>query len=1159
MLDVSSGFDFAKLGGMIALQVLFKRRIGRFLVLFGVKRMIIRINVVNLSPKFMKKDMKTRDYWVRVAMTLTVLLCCLTKAWADDVTAEQALQLAQDFVNNHQKAANGSRRAAGADLQLNAAGQVDGLYVFNVGNDGGFVIVSNDDRTTPILGFSDSGFIDLDKIPSNMKAWLQGYADEIAWLQQNGSKVATRKALAKTSSWEVGQSKTPIEPLIKTIWNQGEPYNNLCPEYATDKKSATGCVATAMAQVMYYYYQKGSPSSSTEIPAYTDGYGQYHAALPDVTFDWANMLLNYVNDDKTIRGTDAQKTAVATLMKYCGWGAKMDYNEESSSNTGKALTALKEYFGYNKTTTQCVSRSYYSYANWVDLIYSELSQDRPVFYSGQSSGGGHAFVCDGYKYEDETDYFHINWGWGGLSDNYFVLSVLDPDQQGIGGSASLDGFHYGQEAIVGIQPSTWTGTVANIPVNTVSLTLNSLTLNHSTVGVGVPVTAALNVTNNSDDAYDGDVYLGYKDGSHYYLLQGNDVSIPSKQAEDCTITFTLGEAGTYDLYFFTPDGTALSYSPDGKLWGTLNVVEEVIPTDPAVTYTAGLTAEVSWTNASTATAYDIDVNGTVIENVTNPYTISGLVYGTEYKVKVRAKVDGVLHRWIKVGKFTTEAPPVPTNLAATNITPVSATITWTGNGTDYNLRYRKGFYYDFETATPWAVDDFAPCTTYDGDGTKTGGIQGVAFTNQGYTGSLIAFQNGPVDGFSAHSGNAFGCFMYTSRNNDWFILPELTIAEGDVFSFWARSYTSSYEERFKVGVYGNTDGTFASYLAGGASTYVVAPTTWTQYSYDLSAYAGQTIQLAINCVSEDAFAFFIDDIYVGNPDAWTTITNVTSPSKLSGLAAETPYEYQVQAICGEKTSEWTSSSSFTTLSGIALSDAAVNNTSVIGSNHTNVVNVALDGRTLWQDGGWNTICLPFDLTIAGSVLDGTGVEARQLTEASITDKTLNLTFSGPVTTLAAGTPYIIKWTSGDNIVDPVFTSVTINEAMNSFDNKASGDAKVRFIANYDKKAFGTVDTSILFVGESNTLYYPESGATIGACRAYFKIGEDGAASRAITGVNFDFGEDDETTEIESVDDSQLSTLNSQLSGWYTLSGVKLEGKPTAPGIYICGGRRVVIK
>jgi len=1105
------------------------------------------------------KDVKTNSHLARVAMTLTLLICVMTGVWADDITAEQAKEQALSFIQQHKAPSGKTNRVSSSATLPMTMTQVNGLYVFNIADDQGFVIVSNDDRTTPILGFSDNGSIDPDNMPSNMKAWLAGYADEIAWLQKNGGKADTKaNVFAKTSSWSQGNPKVNIPILIYTNWNQGEPYNNLCPEYEPGKKSVTGCVATAMAQVMNYHQW---PEETAEIPEYTDDYGMNHAGLPATTFDWNNMLLNYVQkngNETTILGTEAQQVAVATLMKYCGWGAKMDYNEESSSNTSKALFALKEYFGYNKTTTQCVSRSYYSYANWVDLIYSELSQDRPVFYSGQSSGGGHAFVCDGYKYEDETDYFHINWGWGGVSDNYFVLSVLDPDQQGIGGSASLDGFHYGQDAIVGIQPSTGTGTVANIPANTVSLTLNSLALNHSTVGVGVPVTATLNVTNNSDDAYDGDVYLGYKDGSHYYLLQGNDVSIPSKQAEECTITFTPGEVRTYNLYFFTPDGTASSYSHDGKLWGTLNVVDAVTPTEPAVTYTEGLTAEVSWTNASTATAYDIDVNGTVIENVTNPYTISGLVYGTEYKVKVRAKVDGVLHRWIKVGKFTTEAPPVPTNLAATNITPVSATITWTGNGTDYNLRYRKGFYYDFETATPWAVDDFAPCTTYDGDGTVTGGIQGVAFTNQGYTGSLIAFQNGPVDGFSAHSGNAFGCFMYTIHNNDWFILPELTIAEGDVFSFWARSYTSSYEERFKVGVYGNTDGTFASYLAGGASTDVVAPTTWTQYSYDLSAYAGQTIQLAINCVSKDAFAFFIDDIYVGNPDAWTTITNVTSPSKLSGLAAETPYEYQVQAICGEKTSEWTSSSSFTTLSGIALSDVAVNNTSVIGSNHTNVVNVALDGRTLWQDGGWNTICLPFDLTIAGSVLDGTGVEARQLTEASITDKTLNLTFSGPVTTLAAGTPYIIKWTSGDNIVDPVFTDVTINEELNNFDNKASGDAKVRFIANYDKKVFGTVDTSILFVGEGNTLYYPESGATIGACRAYFKIGEDGAASRVITGVNFDFGEDDETTEIESVDDSQLSTLNSQLSEWYTLTGVKLEGKPTEKGVYIYNGKKIVI-
>lgn len=462
---------------------------------------------------------------------------------------------------------------------------------------------------------------------------------------------------------------------------------------------------------------------------------------------------------------------------------------------------------------------------------------------------------------------------------------------------------------------------------------------------------------------------------------------------------------------------------------------------------------------------------------------------------------------------------------------------------------------------PWAVDNFTPCTTYDGDGLQTYKIEGSTFTNQQYTGSAIVFQNDFDDnpGFTAHSGNAFGCFMdaipktNVLSNNDWFILPEMTIKNGDTFSFWARSYTDAYGlERFKVGVYGSTDGTFASYLDGSATTYVEAPTKWTEYRYDLSAYTDQSIRLAINCVSKDAFAFFIDDIRVENGDAWITITNATSPCKFTGLEAATTYEYQLQASYNEAKSQWTESATFTTLNGIALDDDAANYASVIESNNKQTTNVVLEGRTLWKDGGWNTLCLPFnvDLTAEGCPL--AGAIALPLTTANITDGTLNLTFGDPVKTLTAGTPYIIKWESGTNIVDPVFMGVTINKTMNNYDNEATGEGRVRFIGTYDNISFSSDDTSILFMGDANKLYYPESGATIGACRAYMKIGEDAATTRIITDFNFNFG--DEETGITLVEEQKVES-----DGWYTLTGVKLKGQPTQKGVYIHNGRQVFVK
>ena len=486
-------------------------------------------------------------------------------AMAEVITPEQALEQAQSFISKREADGTRPRRAPGtAASRLTMTGQISGLYVFNVAADGGFVIVSNDDSTRPILGYSDSGNIDINNIPQNMRAWLQGYADEIAWAQKHLTQ-QTSQQLKKAPRRIGTHSTTAIGPLVSSTWNQGEPYNNLCPTFYGNNISATGCVATAMAQVMNYHEW---PTAATQsIPGYTtDSYQLSLSSLDPVTFDWSNMLDSYPDNGYN----DTQATAVATLLQYCGWSVQMDYGPESGATTSAVADALIAYFDYNSNTTQCVIRSFYTYAKWTDLIYHELSQNRPVVYGGSSSGGGHEFVCDGYKYENETDFFHINWGWGGMSDEYFVLSALDPDQQGIGGSTSNDGFHYGQDAVIGIQPSTGTGTVANITPNTIKLAMTSMTLSSNTTYVGFPVDVTLSIKNNSSDDYDGDIYLGLKLSNGYSLAEGNNFSIPAGETRDCTFSFNPSEAGSYDFVFFFPNVYG-SYSTNGEVGATLTV------------------------------------------------------------------------------------------------------------------------------------------------------------------------------------------------------------------------------------------------------------------------------------------------------------------------------------------------------------------------------------------------------------------------------------------------------------------------------------------------------------------------------------------------------------------------------------------------------------
>ena len=236
---------------------------------------------------------------------------------------------------------------------------------------------------------------------------------------------------------------------------------------------------------------------------------------------------------------------------------------------------------------------------------------------------------------------------------------------------------------------------------------------------------------------------------------------------------------------------------------------------------------------------------------------------------------------------------------------------------------------------------------------------------------------------------------------------------------------------------------------------------------------------------------------------------------------------------------------------ITLTDNATDNGTAISEKDGYAANVTLTGRTLYRDGDWNTLCLPFNVTLAGSPL--AGATARPLTSASISGTTLNLTFGDAVDVLLAGTPYIIKWTAdANNIENPVFNGVTIDKSDHSFNNNVSGDARVRFLGTYKSTTFDATDNSILFLGTENTLYYPLSGASIGAQRAYFKIGNGDALIKRFTAFNIDFG--DERPTLVS-----LPSGREAAEAWYDLGGRRLQGKPVKRGLYFNKGKKTVIQ
>ncbi|MBR1687824.1 MAG: C10 family peptidase [Prevotella sp.] len=364
---------------------------------------------------------------------LIALLAVGLAAVAGPVTQQEARQKAQSFAAGKGHTLGSTIRRA--PQQNGQPAETAAYYVFDWADQSGFVIVSGDDRTEEILGYVEGWPFDADQLPENMAAWLQGYADQIASL---GSRTA---AAVPQNVPATANSHAAIQPMVKTKWGQDAPYNQLCPT-VSNTLCPTGCIATSMAQIMKFH--QWPQAATATIPSYrAGGIGQMEE-LPSVVFDWSLMSNTYHGAE-----SDESRTAVATLMKYCGYATRMGYNPSSSGSYSQyVVVALRNYFGYD-TATHCISRSSYSATVWDDLIYAEIAARRPVLYAGQSTGGGHAFVCDGY---DGNGFYHINWGWDGYCDGYFKLAILNPYGSGTGGSTTDDGFSMGQEAIIGIQP-----------------------------------------------------------------------------------------------------------------------------------------------------------------------------------------------------------------------------------------------------------------------------------------------------------------------------------------------------------------------------------------------------------------------------------------------------------------------------------------------------------------------------------------------------------------------------------------------------------------------------------------------------------------------------------------------------------------------------------
>ena len=373
----------------------------------------------------------------KFSVLISLVFSGVLVAFSAPVTPEQAKEVAQRFVKS--SAAHLAPRMGAVAPQLAYTARDANYYAFNLGREAGFVLVAGDDRAPSVLAYSDEGAFDFATLPENARAWLEGYEAEMNYLKRhpesNGRKAIKRDRV--------------VQPLIKSIWNQDAPFNNLCPAYE-NKRTFTGCVATAMAQVMYYHQwpPQGQGSNSYEDQVGDQGEGTEELLSRDFSesvYQWDQMLPDYTNSYSIEQGE-----AVARLMADCGIAVNMHYGSRatgSAAHTIAARDALVNHFDYD-ATAQFVFRDKYTGDEWEQLLVDELNAARPVMYAGNGKGGGHEFVCDGYN---SDGYFHFNWGWSGHGNGYFLLTSLNPSEQGTGSFEG--GYNNEQEMVIGIKPN----------------------------------------------------------------------------------------------------------------------------------------------------------------------------------------------------------------------------------------------------------------------------------------------------------------------------------------------------------------------------------------------------------------------------------------------------------------------------------------------------------------------------------------------------------------------------------------------------------------------------------------------------------------------------------------------------------------------------------
>ena len=595
----------------------------------------------------------------KIILFLVSFCFILSHVIAEPVDPQSALKAAQEFVHKSPSVKNAPKRGATTQqdkiVYTHKMPQSDraAFYIVNV-NDA-FVLVSADDVAYQVLGYSfDKSFPIASDGTVHLPPQIKGFFDDLARQIESAADAESNRSLSNNGTRKALPRRSPsnlpenVDPLLTTTWDQVQYYNILCPEDAEglDGHVVTGCIATAMAQIINYW---SYPSQGRGIHSYDSDYGTLEVNFENSIYDFNNMP-----DLLTAESTEEQVNAVAKLMYDCGVAVNMQYTTfDSEAFDFEARAALINYFRFSPDLS-FVEKACFTNEDWNNLIRENIAANQPVYYSGQGTGG-HAFVCDGYKADD---YFHFNFGWGGFADGWFLTSAIEP---------SGDNFSSNQFAIVGI-----------LPDNNGHVIISQMTGN-STFTVDEPFEFYHMMGHN---AYEG---ISYGNECH------NTVSfIPNDEGKQLVV----------DVIEFEDQSVSIYDGPNSNNWirdlsgGSDNDLSPVVSTQNGITfnYSGNLsymgfkfcvsqesdyrmvsnivstidvtTVHLTWTENGSATQWQIEYGlkgfelgeGTVYNTNTNSATIENLEKFTEYDFYIRSVYDSNQYGpWNKVS-MEIEAP-----------------------------------------------------------------------------------------------------------------------------------------------------------------------------------------------------------------------------------------------------------------------------------------------------------------------------------------------------------------------------------------------------------------------------------------------------------------------------------------------------------------------